>query len=829
MRTGTGLGLTCALILVGAAGCGSGDNQGDDVFADARPPADGPDGGGSTGADAGGLADGPSDISGPVVSVLVPAEPASLDSDEIVVGDRLVARCRVEPNPNTGDGVDTSSVRVTAFGVAGKTRQAIAQPTTVEDEFQATLVLSDFFNGDLTIRCDASDLADPPRSNSAEHATYLDLGPSIVVFSPLDGGSYANAVDVNFRVSADPVASGDTGATPNLASGVHASIAGVDITGDLTHPSADVFRYTVKFHDARFVPPLDGPQTVVITAANTRSPSPVVRERTVEFLADSAGPTITVDEPAAGQLVAGILHVSATITDPAGVDELSVVATIAQVHDFDLVHVGGDTFVGSFDTRQLPTTMVYPNLIVRARDSVGNERAVGLIITLDNLPPIVDLDPPPMREMEYQSSREANQCSWFFDPLGSNPFFGDDNNGDPGDASAADDGESVPQLSEMRARIEDRGNGATATLGTVVPMAGVDLASAQIYVLDDASRALVVDTDGDGVCDDINPNIVPTTVPLASNEAAVVDLTALTPAGVGVFIPGDPDPFDHSPGSYEFMCFEGDDQDTQLPLCVQEPGSRITSMPDGTPVIFGMSPPSEDQCWGNAFDSLAANISDGWACVAVRALDNVGNVGVSRPLRVCFDADGNQAECLPWGQVATSGLPDCTGTYDPDTGITDAGTPCTLPVGFADYPDRQLRCLGSCPRVNIREIGFCNFLEVSCGDYEGPDGIYYQSDPSLYAQEICYDDSRVFDSDEDNRAQAVLTLAQTDTAAACIDAEALALCHQFEDICIYGTSGYYPNRNACINAYDGCGSSGQASARSAMLGLNCAGVVSACP
>jgi hypothetical protein len=39
-------------------------------------------------------------------------------------------------------------------------------------------------------------------------------------------------------------------------------------------------------------------------------------------------------------------------------------------------------------------------------------------------------------------------------------------------------------------------------------------------------------------------------------------------------------------------------------------------------------------------------VKEGWLCLAVRAVDNAKNVGVSRPLRVCYD-DENPANGEP--------------------------------------------------------------------------------------------------------------------------------------------------------------------------------------
>ncbi len=246
----------------------------------------------------------------------------------------------------------------------------------------------------------------------------------------------------------------------------------------------------------------------------------------------------------------------------------------------------------------------------------------------------------------------------------------------------------MAQLSELRARVEDLSNGATASSGVAIPYAGV--ATVQMFILDDSDRALIVDTDGDGICDNIDPNLVPTSVPVASNEAAVIDLLALAPNGGADFVPPAVPPFN---GTSETRCVDGTATDRPSLICdLTSPATRITKTTIGdAPVIFSIPPANTVQCMGNAFDAVASNISDGWACVAIRAVDALGNVGVSTPLRICVDSDGDMGECPSWGTISTSGLPDCTGTWSSSTGVTDPATDCTLPPKFEDFPGLQLR------------------------------------------------------------------------------------------------------------------------------------------
>src|SRR5262249_51660595 len=150
-------------------------------------------------------------------------------------------------------------------------------------------------------------------------------------------------------------------------------------------------------------------------------------------------------------------------------------------------------------------------------DLLGNETTVSYEIAVDNMPPIADLDPPNLRDIKND---EGWRCSFEFDPLGV-----DQNSGDmPNDNCA------VPQVFDLRARLEDDGNRATGL--KVVPIAGVDPDNASVYVLDDTTQPLVVDTDGDGNCDAINPLLIPVTnPPTRPDEVLKVRLAPVPKAG----------------------------------------------------------------------------------------------------------------------------------------------------------------------------------------------------------------------------------------------------------------------------------------------------------
>jgi hypothetical protein len=87
----------------------------------------------------------------------------------------------------------------------------------------------------------------------------------------------------------------------------------------------------------------------------------------------------------------------------------------------------------------------------------------------------------------------------------------------------------------------------------------------------------------------------------------------------------------------------------------------------GAAAIWGLDPVDKNWCFGSQFDTLANNIQPGWACIAVRSIDKLGNRGVSRVLRVYVSEDGS----APAG--GTGSKPDCTGTYTMTTKTVTPG------------------------------------------------------------------------------------------------------------------------------------------------------------
>lgn len=377
---------------------------------------------------------------------------------------------------------------------------------------------------------------------------------------------------------------------------------------------------------------------------------------------DATPPVIEVKNPEAGDALRGSIEVLVTVTDAS--PPLTVTATISNL-EIDMVRIGAtDDYRGTIDTVTL-AGLVAPTILVRATDNGGLQSEVGVQIVLDNEGPIASLDPPRVRTSRVLAG--ALQCSLDFDPVGND---------------APDDGQVVAQLIELRGRVEDLSNTGTIdpTNSLFIPKAGTD--RVELYVFDDTTKPLVVDTDGDGFCDDVNPNIVPAIQPMTANEAAVITLTPIDPTGAAFF------GGDTFGGGANAGCNPGQEVQAPEPLCLGENITKIIQDDDTAGEIFGIAPVDSDfNCLGFAFDARAANVSDGFACAALLVTDKLGNRRVSEPLRICIDSDLSGGDC---GGTALGGItpvgnrPNCTGTVTGGVVNNTACTPRKFFVGGAN-------------------------------------------------------------------------------------------------------------------------------------------------
>jgi hypothetical protein len=491
----------------------------------------------------------------------------------------------------------------------------------------------------------------------------IDAGPVIRIDSPGENKYYRNSVTVDITIT-DPL----FGPIDKVAMFIgQSALTFIGPSG----PSNSQYTATIDFNS--YDPPLVGDQLLTVHATNKQGTETVVRRK---FVSDNKGPDITSTIPIVGGLIGRVITISAVVTDPAGVLDSSVVAVVAHGDTMFEVKLQpapagsmapAGTYQALFDTTRLPVNAIFPTISFRASDIPGNQSSFGYPVSLDNTPPLAELDPPIGFHMVKKDS-DVYRCSWPFDPLG------DD---------AVNDGTTTAQLFDVRARIEDQGNSPLSGHSDVIPISGIDDTQVHLLVLDDTANALVVDTNGDGICDAINPLLTPTTMPMSDKDALLVNMVPIPAAGTANYLPLVP-----PPGA---PCITGIDTKAPDSLCLSTDLTQVITYANNLNAIYTIPPVVTGlQCVGRQFDGLANHVSDGWVCMAVAVSDKLGNTQVSRPIRVCLDKDSNGAEC----GASRAPMPDCTGTQTsakPNVTV-DATKPCKP---WRLFPDTEFRLVGS--------------------------------------------------------------------------------------------------------------------------------------
>jgi len=596
------------------------------------------------------------------VTITAPADATTVGIHSDVV---VTARASVQGG---SDYIDTSSVAVVVTAPGGSVVLAHGVlVSTGGDAYSGKLSLGDLPAGTYTLTVSARSSSG---TQASDHVSLtVDGGPVITVISPAANHGYNGSVAVDFTVESGAFA---------LASGSPtAIIAGKPIA--LTPPDANTpsYRATVVFGPTTNPPPgavllpdVSGKQLFQVQATNSMG---VTNQVQIVFVIDKSGPTITTTTPATGDIVGGVINISATVTDDSGVLDSSVVAVISNqdtpLFELPLTAQGSGIYGALFDTSNLtrcpepPSSelcVVFPNISFRAVDLVGNQSVVAYGFSIDNVAPVADLDPPLMRGMTLTLT--GYQCSFAFDPLSVNQEIGDMPN----------DGCMVPQVFDLRARIEDDGNRASEL--KVTPISLVDPANTNIFIMPaSVNQPLVVDSNGDGRCDEINPlltPISPTAPPTPGSGVLQVRLGPVPPAGKADFEPDAALPA-NAP------CSKGTAMAPPQRLCNSfvQPTLAI-GYSDGQPAIWSVEPIDKTfHCFGNQLDTFANKIPEGWNCIAVQTRDKAGNQSVSVPIRVYVKYDAAGGFC-PTPPASAGPPPTCTGTYDP-AGKTSAIGACS--------------------------------------------------------------------------------------------------------------------------------------------------------
>ena len=384
---------------------------------------------------------------------------------------------------------------------------------------------------------------------------------------------------------------------------------------------------------------------------------------------DTTGPVITYVKPIAGSFVGGLMDLTVTITDPSGVQPGSVQAVINNdptKYTLALGPAGTDTYHVFFDLNTLGKGIVFLALSVRADDRLGNHSELGEEVVLDNTTPWMTMNAAvPMRVSKLDATNAASpklECSHLFSPLG-----------DPSDTAngpeVASEGAVMKQIMGLRARIEDHGNFAPGQ--RVEYISDIDESTVTLFAVGNTSSplpVLAVDTNGDGICDDVNPALVPTSgTVVMPNQALAVAMSPLADTGAANFTP--------SSGTVTAGVCDEFGLGTEVappPLCTKA-GTTVTFvipwLGKDKP-IYSIPPIRDpDACVGFPLDA-ANHLPEGPACVLVRAADHAGNHMVSYPLHICVDLGTGVCN----GFTVTS-LQACTGALDA-SGNVMAGSHC---------------------------------------------------------------------------------------------------------------------------------------------------------
>jgi hypothetical protein len=571
------------------------------------------------------------------------------------------------------DFIDGSSVEVTlskqgSNEVVEKGKLVI----TAGDQYDGRLSLpADLVGGTYTVTITARSSGGAVGSQSVN--VTVDGGPVIIINAPVEGKSYKRMLTI------EVVASDGVGLATDANGVVIPPAATVGVVPVPLSPTGvdNTYRGTIDF-DAQD-PPMFGSQLLTVSVSNINGRR---TEKQLIFIIDNEGPMITNTEPVPGQIAAGIVMISATVNDNAGILDSSVIAVIADetgtpLFELPMKPAGNGVYTVLFDSSRFvkcsdppdrnKPCLVFPTVSFRAADLVGNETVLGYAFALDNVAPIADLDSANVRAV-----RRDGYCSREFDPLALNTNIGDM----PNDKAV------VPQVFDLRARIEDDGNSAVAGLkGT--PVAGVDPEATNVYILDDATQPLIVDVDGDGVCDVINPKLIPTTKPPTQNNQVLKVRLAGVPGQ------GDADYRDDGKGAADCPY-----PPVALPPLYVCPGNQPFMTISGfgnVPMIWSVEPINKAWCMGYQFDTRANNIGEGtgagdptgWACMAVQSSDMSGNTSVSPPMRIYIRYGGAGAGAPAPASYGTP--PACTGIYDKNSDTVMPGACSTRRFGSVTY------------------------------------------------------------------------------------------------------------------------------------------------
>jgi len=584
---------------------------------------------------AGGVEAGESPLA-PTVIITSPAELSDPDEGSVLTGSEVTATCSATQSAAVDSSkVNSATVKLALSNAAGKVlEEKPGIPTSEANEYSAKFSLTEVPSGVVTFTCTAEDTSQHSATDSV--STFVDKGPIITILKPKanEARALSEPLDLDFTVEAAPLSDTDTKADVDFDS-VTLEIVGQSIDLSDALDKDGHYRLQVDLANAKlFNPAPSGPIPIVIRAANERNPDPVVAEANEEILVDGAGPLIKITTPVDKAVVGGKVRLTFEATDAvSGVDPRSIVVAINTVgYPYDPASdswgVEKNVYTFEFDSRLVKQAKVQLTVNVGATDKVGNvSTGASELLYLDNYPPVVDLDPFNIRTITPTPNAK---CSSSFDPVG---------------LDGVNDLDSVEIAGMFRALVVDKTN--TADEFPIVHFAGTNSSTVRLYIEDDETKPLLVDTNDDGICDDV----------AAKESSKSIGLMPIAKKGAPLYIKDD----STAPVFSEEVCPTKEELPKPERLCTNKTSQMWQVIQDeynNLPVIFGVSVTPDDECTGVVWELAGVLHKDGWVCAAVRAEDVVGNVGISRPLRVCLDDPARAGS--PACATSSTAPPTCT-------------------------------------------------------------------------------------------------------------------------------------------------------------------------
>lgn len=552
----------------------------------------------------------------PTVIITSPTALTDPNQDGVLTGSEVTATCSATQSTAIGSSkVNAATVKLAILNGAGKViEEKPGVPTANANEFATKFSLTAVPSGVVSFTCKAEDTN--KRSASDSVATLLDKGPIITIVEPAAGSAHAlsEPLDIEFTVEADPLGDTDANADVDVAS-VKLEIVGQPIDLSDASEKPGHYRLQVNLADAKlFTPPPSGPVPLVVEAANQRTPAPVVASNAEDVLVDGAGPVIKITSPTDKAVVGGKVKLSFTASDSvSGVDPKSIVVALnMKNHEYDATSdawsLTNNIYTFEFDSRQVETAVVQMTVNVGATDKVGNvSTGDSELLYLDNYPPLLDLDPLNIRT---KTPAPTEKCSSSFDPVGN---------------AAANDFDHVQIAAFFRALVVDQTN--TAEEFPTLHFSGTDPKSVRLYIEGNNTKPLLVDNDMNGVCDDV--------AEVESKKSIGFD--PIVKNGAPLYVKDDA----IEPVFNQLVCPTKEELPKPTQVCSDKTSDMWQVIQDeynNIPLIYGVGVTPDIECTGVVWELAGKLDADGWVCLATRAVDNAGNVGVSRPIHICLDS-----------------------------------------------------------------------------------------------------------------------------------------------------------------------------------------------